>query len=654
MTPRPRILSVLAFAFGVSVVSAQQSPVLFTVGDRGVSVEEFDYIYRKTNADSADYTQASVNEYLDLYKRFKLKVAKARELRLDTVDALRQELQGYRRQLTDSYVSDQEITEPLARELFERRNLDVDLLHIAIRLPAAGQDTSAAYGKIREARRRVEGGEDWRAVAAALSEDPSAAENGGAVGFVTAPLPAGLYALENAIYETPVGAVSPIVRTDQFYHLIRPVARRPARGEVEAAHIFIRKDADDGADPARAKARIDSIYAALEAGAEFDELAADLSEDTRSAPHGGYIGFFGINRYDRSFEDAAFGLAKAGDYSAPVETRVGWHIIKRVSQRPQGSWPEVKQELYSRVKRLPRYEDGRGAMVGRTQARYGFRQNQAAVDALMRNPGDSLFVPEWSLPSMGQGELFTLGDDVRYTTADFQAYLKQQTARRLNMRGEDPSAALMKLYGEFVSERTIAFAEERLNTDNPAFYNLMREYEEGILLFEATKVNVWDKASQDTAGLEAFYRTNASRYQWDERLVVDYYTFPITRLAATEATLTKYARKHSPAEVLAKFNADSTVVTHAERTVERGREPALDALSWKRGTKVPTQVDEVRGTIRVGQVRAVLSKGQKKLNEARGYVIADYQDELERRWVAALEREFPVETNNDVLESLIK
>ncbi len=654
MISRSRNLLVLALTLCGAAGLAQSSPTLFTVGDHGVSAEEFDYIYRKTNADSADYSQASVEEYLDLYKRFKLKVAKARALQLDTVQALRQELNGYRRQLTDSYVADQEITEPLARELFERRNADVDILHIAVKLPAAGQDTSAAFAKIRDARRRVAAGEDWAAVARGLSEDPSVAQNGGSVGFVTAPLPAGLYALENAIYETAIGEVSDIVRSEQFYHIIRPTSRRAARGEIEAAHIFIRKDTEAGGDPAAAKTRIDSIYAALERGEEFDELAADLSEDTRSAPRGGYIGFFGINRYDRTFEDAAFGIAENGEYSAPVETNVGWHILKRVSRRPQGEWPQVKQELYARVKRMPRYEEGEAAMVRRMQSKYGFRQNQPAVDALLRNPGDSLFLPEWSLPTAGDVQLFNFGAERRATTQDFKNYLSEQSARRLQLRGVAPDQAFEQLYEEFVADQTVAYTEERLNVDNPAFYNLMREYEEGILLFEATKENVWDKASQDTVGLEAFYRANAARYQWDERVVVDYYTMPSSQRTALEASLLKFARKHSPEEVLAKFNADTTVVTHVERTVERGREPQLDAMTWKRGLEVPALVDDARKTVRVGLVQKVLPKGAKKLNEARGYVIADYQDELERRWVSELEREFPIVVNGEVLESIIK
>ena len=647
-----RIAVALAFAAAPTAAALAQgdSPVLFTVGERPVTVEEFDYIYSKTNADSADYSQASLEEYLELYKRFKLKVAKARALQLDTVPALNQELAGYRRQLTDSYLTDAELTEPLARELYERRGEDVSVMHIAVALPEG--DTSAAYAKIREARRRVVGGEDWGTVAEELSEDPSAKVNGGAVGYVTAPLPAGLYALETAIYETPAGEVSEVVRSEKFYHLIRPVARRPARGEIEAAHIFIRKP--ENGDVAAARARIDSIYAALKAGADFDDLAAALSEDTRSAPRGGYLGYFGINRYDPAFEDAAFALAADGDYSAPVETRVGYHVLRRVSRRKQGDYADAETELTARVKRMPRYEDGRAAMVRRLQERYGFRQNPSAVDAYAAVATDSLFKPVYAAPELPERELFSFGGEHARSLGDFAEFVEGAGSRRIRMRTKTPAEAIRALYEEYVRQETMAYAEERLGRDNPAFYNLMREYEEGILLFEATKLNVWDKAGQDTAGLEAFYRANRDRYNWDERLAVDYYTFPADRRAEIESALTKLARKKDAERVLARFNADSTVVTHERRSIERGREPAVDALDWKRGTVLPAETNERRGTVTVGIAREVLPKGPKRLEEARGYVIADYQDELERRWVDELEREFRVEINGDVLEGMVQ
>lgn len=651
---RPVALALASLATATALRAQQgTTPILFTVGDRPVTVEEFDYIYSKTNADSADYSLASLEEYLELYKRFKLKVAKARALQLDTVPALEQELAGYRRQLTDSYLTDAELTAPLARELFERRREDVSLMHLAVSIPQGPEaDTSATYAEIERARQRIVGGEDWAKVARELSDDPSAKANGGAVGFVTAPLPDGLYALETAIYETPEGEVSPVIRSERFYHVIKPVARRPARGEVEAAHIFVRKP--ETGDTAAAKDRIDSIYNALELGADFEALAEARSDDNRSSGRGGYLGFIGINRYAPAFENAAFGLARDGDISAPVETRVGYHVIKRIGRREQGTYSEAEQELEARVKRMARYEDGREAMVRRLRQRYGFRENPGAVNAYAAVATDSLFKPDYQAPRLPEREVFSFGTDITRDLSDFAAFVEGSSSRRLRMRTMSPSEAVRALYGQYVDQETMAYAERRLGTDNPAFYNLMREYEEGILLFEATKLNVWDKAGRDTVGLEAYYAAHRDDYRWRERLGVDYYTFPLTRRDEIEDALLKRARKRDPARVLARFNADSAVVEHEYRLIERGREPEADDLEWTRGTPLAPAVDERRGTVRVGVVREVLPEGPKQLSEARGYVIADYQDELERQWVARLAEEFPVVVDGAVLEAMIK
>ena len=647
-------LAVVCLACALSGARAQsKSATLFTVGGTPVTVEEFDYIYRKTNADSADYSRESLEEYLDLYKRFKLKVAKAKALGLDTVPALQQELEGYRRQLADSYLTDQQVTEPLARELHERRKTDISVLHIAVNLPEAGTDTTAAYQEIAEARERVEAGEMWGKVARDLSDDPSAARNNGEIGFVTAPLPEGLYALENAVYATAPGQISEIVRSDRAYHIVKVLDRRPARGEIEAAHIFVRKDPDD---PGRAKERIDSIYAALEGGAEYETLARTLSEDSRSAPRGGYIGFFGIGRYEPAFEDAAFGIERDGAYAPPIETRVGWHILKRVSARQPGDYASAETELEARVKRMPRFEDGRRAMVKKLQREYGFTVAEPVISRYIASLPDTFLNYRWRPAPVDEATVLTFGGTDEVPLSAFTDYLRANSSQRVRLEGVLPvQEAARQLFDAFVEDQTLVYAEARLDRDNPAFYNLMREYEEGILLFEATKVNVWDKAGQDTVGLERFFANHRDRYRWDERVGIDVYSIPLHKQDELYDPVVKYARKHSPTEVLEKFNTtDSVFVRHHERTVERGREPTVDRVQWKRGTIVPPEIDEARQVLRFGVIREVMPAGPKELREARGYVIADYQDELERRWVDQLAKEYPVRVDGAVLESMIR
>ncbi|MFK8056491.1 MAG: peptidylprolyl isomerase [Saprospiraceae bacterium] len=645
-----------AVATGSIALAQEGSQILFSVDGNPVSVEEFDYIYSKTNGDTATYSRESLQEYLDLYKRFKLKVAKARDMGLDTVPSLMQELAGYRRQLSDSYLVDQEVTEPMARELYDRMQEDVNVLHIAIDLPKSpSEDTLSAYEKAKIALERVQGGVMWGKVARDFSTDPSAPRNGGEVGYITAPLPIGLYALENAIYETKPGELSGIVRSDKAYHIIKVLDRREARGEVEAAHIFLRKPKD--ADDAAVKTRIDSIYKALNAGAEFDVLAKTLSEDTRSAPRNGYIGFFGINRYERSFEDAAFGVNKDGGYGAPIETRVGWHIIKRISKRAKTDWNTSKSELVTRIKRLPRYEIGRVEMVERLKNEYNFTENKVLLNKYVESLPDSFMNYRWKPGPVDEVNLFTFkGDDREVKLSDFTSFLRRNASKRIRMEGiQSVEQAARSLYKDFVVDQTFLYAESRLDKDNPDFYNLMREYQEGILLFEATKKNVWDKAGQDTTGLEAFFAKNRGQYTWKERVEMDVYSMPIDQEKTYYGQIAKMAKKSTPEEILAKFNTgEKDVISHHTRTVERGREPSIDQIKWKKGSHTLAEQDRKRKVSRIGVIKTVLDPTQKELSEARGYVIADYQDQLEREWVAELEKTYEVRMNKDIFEMLIR
>jgi len=234
-------LFILLFC-SIAVFAQADADVLFTVEDSPVYVGEFKYIYEKTNQDNADYSQASVEEYLELYKKFKLKVQRAKDIKLDTIQALKKELNGYRKQLANSYLIDKEVTERLIKEAYERKKIDVNISHIMVQLPkgATPQDTLAKFNKIMDLYSQLEAGKKFEELVP-QSEDKSSIKKRGNLGFVTAVLPSGFYTLENAAYNTTVGGYSKPIRTGVGYHIIQNNGKRPARGEIEAAHILIRK-----------------------------------------------------------------------------------------------------------------------------------------------------------------------------------------------------------------------------------------------------------------------------------------------------------------------------------------------------------------------------------------------------------------------------
>ena len=646
----------IALVLAISVtLFGQKDPVLFSVNGLPVHQSEFQYIYEKTNGDQADYSRASLEEYLDLYLKFKLKVARAREMQLDTVPELRRELNGYRRQLADSYLLDREVTDRLARELFDRQQQDVNISHVLVTVPpnATPADTIAAYKTAMTARQRLQSDEDFATVAKALSQDKSVARNGGKIGYVTAPFPAGYYPLETAAYQQKVGTYSMPIRTAAGYHILFVEARRPARGQVEIAHLLVRAEGDDDA----AEARIREYSDILQSGnGTFEELTKRYSQDKKTAARGGYLGVFGINRYETAFEDAAFALANDGDVSEPVKTSAGWHLLKRISKKDPQDFRAARGTLVNQIKKDPRYELARRSLIERIKTEAGFMEMSQTLNAFADTVSQRFMTFKWKPGALADSRevLFGIGD-TKVTLGQFADYLDRSSRKRIRMgKQTPPKDAVRTLYNDFVDEQIMAYEERQLENRYPEFKALMREYEEGILLFEATKLLVWDKASQDTTGLKEFFATTDREYNWEERAEVTEYT--VNRDAAEQLSAVRtYAQTHSPQEVVQRFNNDSVrVVSYMRKTYERGSNEAVDQLNWQPGTVGNNGQAPRNGGFTFVKVERILPAGPKSLADARGYVIADYQDHLEKQWVAGLRQQYDVEVNEKVLKNLGK
>jgi peptidyl-prolyl cis-trans isomerase SurA len=636
------MLSLVAQSFG------QTDPTLFSVNGKPVTVSEFNYIYAKTNGAKADFSKASVMEYLDLYTKFKMKVARAKEMQLDTIPSLQEELSGYRRQLADSYLTDREVTDKLIREAYDRMQKDVKICHILVAINP--KDTAAAWTKIQGIYKELKGGATFESLVA-KSEDKNTNQNGGSIGYLTAMLPDGFYALENAMYQVPVGKTSEVIRTPMGYHIIKINDVRPARGEMEAAHILIRKK-KAGVDQPNAKNQIDSVYKVLKADGNFDDLAVRFSEDDNSANKQGYLGVFGIGRYEPVFEDAAFAIDKDGAISAPVESSIGWHIIKRRERKGILPFDALKTRLKAQIQREQRYELARVAMVERIKKESGVVEATNVRDRFIGILDSSFLTYAWRQPVMTDETILTFGKEKPYKANDFSDFLAEKSNLRVSYASQMNNSikeVAMQLYREFLNDKALAYEETQLDKKYPDFRNLMREYEEGILLFEAIKQNVWDKASQDSVGLEKFYAENKNRYQWEERGSIISYMVNDT-LKPMMAQIKKFAAKNDAQKVLKKFNTKGEYIRFQEETTERSKIKGFEGANWKAGTVI-----DGAGTMSTfRKLDKTLPKGVKSLKEARGYVVADYQEFLEKQWMEDLSKRYKVETNEAVLNTLIK
>lgn len=639
-------------------VTAQNDAPLFTVKGNPVTASEFKYIYSKTNQDKADFTEQSLREYLELYINFKLKVQKARDMQLDTIESLKSELDGYKKQLAKSYLEDKEVTEKLIREAYERMQKDVDISHILVVCDRnkSAADTLAAYKRSIEWSKMILKGGSFDKIAYDSSEDKSAKENRGYLGFITAMLPDGYYEVEKAVYSLKPGEFVGPVRSNSGYHLIRVNAVRPARGEIEVNQILIRKS-DTEEKNAQQKMRADSAYNALAAGGKWEDICLTYSEDKTTAAKGGYIGFFGINRYQKVFEDAAFSLENDGDYTKPVETTLGWHIIQRKSHRPIGSFEQLKRGLSERVKRDSRSEIAKQAIIKRIKKDGDFVEYPAVLKAWEAKQVDSIFHTfRWKpSPEQPQDVLFRYGKDQRFTVADFEDYLQRSGRDRMRGAGYPIEETIQKLYKTWGDETAMAFEESQLGTKYPEFKSLMREYEEGILLFEALKQNVWDKANTDTVGLQKHFDSALkTKYKWDERAKVAFYTIK-TDDPKVVGQIRDFAAKKSSAEVLKKFNKKGKpeVLTVLEKLYEKGKNKDLGP-HWKAGDMNDIRFDAGTKTASFFKIEQILPPTPKVLSEARGYAVADFQDFLEKKWIQDLRKEYPVVLNEAVLKSLVK
>ncbi|MBC3542027.1 peptidylprolyl isomerase [Rufibacter sediminis] len=496
-------------------------PVLLSIGPEKVPVSEFAYVYEKnnTNADSA-FSSASVNEYLNLYTNFKLKVAEAKSRGLDTTQAFKTELGGYKEQLAQPFLTEKSVTDQLVREAYERLKKEVNATHllVSVDMEADPKDTLAAYQKALDLRNQAVNGTPFESLAQRFSEDPSARENGGNLGYFTALQM--VYPFENAAFNTPVGQISQPVRTRFGYHLIKVNEVRPAQGEIKVAHIMVR--AQQGlpkADSLAAKKKIDEIYSRVQRKEDWNKLASQFSEDAASADNGGELPWFGTGRMIPSFEEAAFTLAQPGAISAPVQTAYGWHIIKLLERKELPTYEEMETSLRNRIAKDSRSELNKAAFLRRIKTENKFQENQPIKEAMLRLADSTLLAGKWKFnvpaepKNLPTATLFTINGKA-FTAGNFATYIDSNQRTRQNV---SPTHAMNLLYDRFVETSLLDYEKEHLEEKHPDYRMLVNEYHDGILLFQLMEEKVWAKAVEDTVGLKAFFEANKDKYMWGER-----------------------------------------------------------------------------------------------------------------------------------------
>ena len=572
---------------------AQEDQVLMTIAGKPIMVSEFMYIYQKNNQETS-IEKKSMEEYLDLFVNFKLKVAEAEAQGVDTTAAFRKELAGYRAQATPKYMRDNAAIDSLVVLSYERIAKPRRAAHIVVQCPqdADSATVEAALQRINEARIRVTEGlpkqvkkgrktvtvqevEDFGDVSAEVSEEPAAKRNRGELGWIQ-PFRY-VYVFEDAVYNTPVGGVTEVFRSPYGFHIAK-VQEEGVYEEVQAAHIMKMTPVGNVQKQAEAVVVMDSIYQlAIQEGVDFAELARANSEDKGSAVRGGDLGWFGRGAMVRPFEDTAFGM-EVGEVSRPFPSQYGIHVIKLYGKRGVQPLDSVRSKITKQVERDQRMMIAQKSFITKTRAEYG--------------------LPE-----------------------------------------------------SMTDEEVRAYADAHLEEKYVELRNLVNEYHDGILLFDVSLREVWDKANQDVEGLQAYFNANKKQYTWDEPRFKGCVIYAKNEVAAKSAR--QIVRSANPDSVMSylnqRVNVDSVMYARVERGLwKQEANGAVDKYGFKLKGAEYTPSEEYPIVLLVGKV----IKAPNEYTDERAKVTTDYQDYLEKEWVAKLREKYPVVINQEVWNSI--
>jgi peptidyl-prolyl cis-trans isomerase SurA len=635
------------FFCSVSLLGLGQAPkqakpeVLFTVNKAPILSDEFVYLYKKNHQNKPeDFTEAKINEYLNLFINFKLKVAEARALGMDTTAKFVKEFKTYREDLKKPYRAEPDALERLTKEAYDHLTQEVRASHILINLKpdAFPSDTLNAYAKIDIIRKRIEAGEDFEKLARELSEDPSAKYNGGDLGYFTAMQM--VYPFEEAAYKTDKGKISYIVRTRFGYHLIKVIDKKPARGEVEVAHILLRNET---ADDAKTKNKAFEIFDQLKAGRPWDELCKENSQDTNTKDTGGKLRAFGVGALASvpEFESTAFALAKPGDISDPFKSSIGWHIIRLDKKIPLPPYAEMAEALKRKVSRDERLQISQQALTSKRRKDFGFTEVAENKKFIFDLADSMLTKGKWKYKGENASvtkPLFKI-QTKNISVGDFVNYLKTNQAPSSMI----PAAYINQLYNFFVDEVITEAEEAMLIRKKPEFKNLLTEYREGILFFEIMEKEIWNRASQDTSGQRVFYERNKAKYVGGNRVEARIFSTPDKNL------ITDFKRKIEKGDTIQNADIKKFKSVQGFRNYEKGESKIIDNVSWSSGLH-ETETDK---TFHLVEINRLVAPGTKSFEEARASIISDFQSELEQNWIALLRKKYPVEINQKVKKRVV-
>lgn len=627
---------------------------LFTYGNKKVTTREFYRGFTKNKHKDSVTRPQEIDDYLELYKKFRLKVQDAYDMGLDTTEDFKSELSNYRKQIAKQFLMDTAVNEQLVQEAYQRLKYDLKASHILVfaRPDASPEDTLKAFQKIMRIKEQIDSGKiSFENAALQFSEDPSAGDNQGNLGYFTAFQM--IYEFESNAYNTELNKVSKVFRTEFGYHILKVYDKRPSMGEITVRQIKIEMNPNPSKEEVEeSQAKINEVYKKLQRGEKFVTMVHQYSEDASSVLKNGEINPFTMTttRYPENFRNTAFSLKNDNDFSEPIQTAQGFYILQRVSLKPLEPINKMRGQLLTKISRDSRQYRNTLAVYEKAKKIYKFTENKK-YPGLLKPYFDSsvlagMFYADSAAlknPKLKNMPLFSMKAVKKvYTLNDFANWLsevqKPSESRAL-------SSIVNHYYEAYRIQTVMDYYEMDLENTSEKFAMLYKEYKEGILLFTLMDKKVWSKSVEDTSGLKEYYQQHSDKYIFGDRYDITYYRCSSKEVAEQlKSDLEKGIQIDS---IMRKFNKINPLNVSNPSTgkFENGQNyygNLLFATQVKDVKYMIVEDPKVPGGYTVIQIHRFLPAAKKTLNEARGSILSDYQQYLEQQWLEGLMKKYPV------------
>ena len=632
------VLNLLVGSVNFTIAQSIDSENLMTIGGETISVKEFLRVYNKNIDLVQDESQKNIDYYLNLYTNYKLKLKEARTLGFDKKDSYKKEFESYKNQLSKAYTTDKEVTETLVKEAYNRTTSEVKAHHILVRIQP-GQDTLAAYEKIKALRSRMVK-EDFTILRTALHDGKSVFVED--LGYFSAFKM--VYDFENAAFNTPLGQTSKPFRTQFGYHVVKVLDKRPSKGKVQVAHIMIANNQKDST--LVPENRIKEIFRSIQEGDSFESLAKQFSDDKSSAAKGGVMNPFKSGDIrSEIFVNTAFGLKEIGAISEPIQSQFGWHILKLISKTPVEPYEQIKVDLEQKVKRDARSKIIRQKMLEKLKQQYTISQPslESVVAKIQKNDADDT----WEVEASMEPQVFLKIESQELSYRDFLDLLNKN--KRSFKASTGKSKFISNQYALFLENNLFQYKKNNLINENEDYANVLKEYEEGLLLFDIMENKIWKGAQLDSIGLKSYYNENTSKFKSNSKI-----TATIARSnkkKKLKAVKKMWSQGFSTDAISQKLNERDQALIFSSGDFEIDSPLIPKNMVFNKGISEIYSLDDNYVLLNISNIETpqILS-----FEDAKGAVISKYQSVLESKWLETLRNKYPIVINEKILSDLKK